>query len=124
MKKLNFVLVIILLFAFSKNSLAEYFAVQGKITAMIYEKGWLMNSWKPVSIDGIYVGKEKKPKPLPRNFQAKIVTFFGSKSSRKGSCRIEYRHLKGFWYWKKHWKVGKGKPFEREDYLKFDCMKY
>ena len=77
-----------------------------------------------MSIDGLYIGNEKKPRPLPKNFEAKIVTFFGSKSSRKGSCRIEYRHLKGVWYWKKNWDIGKGKPFEREDYLKFDCLKY
>ena len=124
MNKFKFLLLFTFFLVFSKSAYAEYFAVQGKITAMIYEKGWLTNSWKPTSIDGIYNGNEKKARPLPRNFDAKIVTFFGSKSARKGSCRIEYRYLKGAWYWRKGWKDGKGKPFKREDYLKFDCMKY
>ncbi len=124
MKKSNLIFLIIFLFTFSKNCFSEYFAVEGEITAMIYKKGWIVNKWVPVSIDGLYIGKEKKPRPLPRNFKAKIVTFFGSKSSRKGKCRIEYRHLRGVWYWRKSWEIGKGKPFEREDYLKFNCMKY
>ena len=124
MSKFKFSMLFGILLIYSHNAYSEYFAVEGKITAMIYERGWVLNSWKPTSIDGIYVGKEKKPRPLPKSFDAKIVTFFGSKSARKGSCRIEYRHLKGAWYWRKGWKVGKGKPFEREDYLKFDYMKY
>lgn len=124
MYKLKLSILLSLIFIYSQKAYSEYFAVQGEIKAMIYEKGWITNSWKPMSIDGLYIGNEKKPRPLPRNFEAKIVTFFGSKSSRKGSCRIEYRHLKGVWYWKKNWDIGKGKPFEREDYLKFDCLKY
>ena len=122
--KLKYLFFIFFIFILSKHSNAEYFAVDGKITAMIYKKGWLTNKWEPVSIDGLYIGEEKRPRPLPKNFESKIVTFFGSKTARKGSCRIEYKHLRGVWYWKKRWKVGKGKPFEREDYLKFNCLKY
>lgn len=124
MSRFKFSILFGILLIFSHNAYSEYFAVEGKITAMIYEKGWFANSWRSTSIDGLYFGNEKKPQPLPRNFKAKAVTFYGSKSSRKGSCRVEYRYLKGVWYWRKDWDVGKGKPFKREDYLKFDCMKY
>ena len=124
MYKLKLSILLCLIFIFSQKAYSEYFTVQGEIKAMIYEKGLFANSWRPTSIDGLYFGNEKEPRPLPRNFKAKVVTFFGSKSSRKGSCRVEYRYLKGVWYWRKDWDVGKGKPFKREDYLKFDCMKY
>jgi hypothetical protein len=124
MSKLKFLFLFGIFLIYSQNAYSEYFLVDGKITAMIYKKGWLANKWEPESIDGLYIGKEKKPRPLPKNFESKIVTFFGSKTARKGSCRIEYRHLRGVWYWKKHWKKGKGKPFETEDYLKFNCLKY
>ena len=114
-----------LLFFFNPISKSEtIFVVTSEVVYMKYKKGWVVNSWNPTSIDGLYIGNDKTPSKIPKIFPAAVIDFYPkSDDKRSGVCRIPYRYLKGMYYYQNNMKIGEGKIFKWDDYLKFDCSK-
>ena len=116
---------LLFLFFFIPISISEtIFLVNSEVVYMKYKKGWVINSWNPTSIDGWYLGNDKTPSRIPEIFPATVIKFFPkSDDKRSGVCHIPYKYLKGMYYYRSNMKIGEGKIFKWDDYLKFDCLK-
>ena len=123
MKILKIAFLFCILVCTTGKTFAGYEAT-GPITLMEYKKGLFLNSWSPEKIDGI-LRKDYRRIPLPKVWKEEVITFYPSKqNSNSGFCRVEYKKLRGLWYYRDHWDKKKGKIFQWDDYLKFPCEKY